>query len=157
MNQKELKIEVPKGFEIDQVNSTFEKIVFKETKKDIKDRIKNFDDVLKELGSSDDDVINYKVVSSNNISKFILASLQIKMIAKVLNEGWIPNWENNSEYKWYPWVSLNQDNELPLDSCLYCVSYACCSAHFCFKSKDVCEYALKTFSKEYSEYFKINS
>lgn len=35
METKELKIEIPKGYEIDKENSTFERIVFKPIKKDI--------------------------------------------------------------------------------------------------------------------------
>lgn len=35
METKELKIQAPKGYEIDKENSTFERIIFKPTKKDI--------------------------------------------------------------------------------------------------------------------------
>ena len=152
---KELKIEIPKGYAI-KAFDTKTGIVSWKKDGNIKDRIKNFDDVLEELGSSDEDVIDYKVLSSNNVSKFILASLQIKMIVRVLNEGWIPDWTNNSEYKWYPWAYLYKNGELPLGNCVYYYSNAGCSAHFCFKSEDICKYAFKTFNKEYFEYFKIN-
>ena len=30
------------------------------------------------------------------------ASLQLYIIANVLNEGWVPDWTSTSEYKWYP-------------------------------------------------------
>nr|DAU65294.1 MAG TPA: hypothetical protein [Caudoviricetes sp.] len=35
MENKELKIEVPQGYEIDKENSTFEKIVFKKVEKEL--------------------------------------------------------------------------------------------------------------------------
>ena len=38
METKELKIEVPEGFEIDREKSTFEKIVFKKVERDLPKR-----------------------------------------------------------------------------------------------------------------------
>ena len=37
MKTQELKIEIPKGFEIDKEKSTFEKIIFKEVKTDLQE------------------------------------------------------------------------------------------------------------------------
>lgn len=44
METKELKIEAPKGYEIDKENSTFERIIFKPIKKDI-----TYDDVCNSI------------------------------------------------------------------------------------------------------------
>ncbi len=31
----------------------------------------------------------------------------MKLLAKTLNEGWLPNWDNPNEYKHYPWFYMD--------------------------------------------------
>ena len=62
---KELKIEVPKGYEIDKENSTFECIKFKK-----KQEIKTWDDLC-EAGAISDEIIltGYYIYENSNIGK----------------------------------------------------------------------------------------
>jgi len=44
-----LKIEIPKGFEVESFDQNTGEIKFREQQKEVTERIKNFDDVLREL------------------------------------------------------------------------------------------------------------
>lgn len=100
---KEVKIEIPEGYEIDKDNSTFERIVFKEIKK-----VLTYNDVARELFS---DKISHWINSrgtiyiqnfctsindpNNSTSKqqleSILALNKLCNVAKYLNGDWVPN------------------------------------------------------------------
>lgn len=69
----------------------------------ITDRIKTFQDVLEALGfSSYSQVVPFgNPQTKDQVALNALAKIQA--IAKVLNEGWIPNFNNNNEAKYYPY------------------------------------------------------
>ena len=93
METKELKIQVPEGYEIDKENSTFECIKFKKksvTIMDIMDKFKK--------------KCNYptKVLATSNTHMHkILAINGLILVAKYLNEGWVPNFNNSKEPKYF--------------------------------------------------------
>lgn len=91
METKEFKIEVPEGYEIDEENSTFECIKFKKksvTLMDIMDKYEN--------GYS----IKLLATSNTHMHK-ILAINSLILVAKYLNEGWVPNFNNSKEPKYF--------------------------------------------------------
>lgn len=106
---KELKIEIPKGFEVDNFDKVTGKITFKEVKKEVMDRIKTPDDALRELGECDEDVKEYRKLQSVNIAPHILNNQLAIIIVKALNEGWVGDWNNSNEYKYYPWFYLGKN------------------------------------------------
>ena len=93
METKELKVLVPEGYEIDKENSTFECIKFK--KKPV--TIMSIMDEFKEKR-------NYPVkvlaISNTHMHK-ILAINSLILVAKYLNEGWVPNFNNSKEPKYF--------------------------------------------------------
>ena len=93
MKTKELKIQVPEGYEIDKENSTFECIKFK--KKPV--TIMGIMDEFKEKR-------NYPVkvlATSNTHMHKILAINSLILVAKYLNEGWVPSFNNSNEPKYF--------------------------------------------------------
>lgn len=108
MENKELKIVPPKGYEIDKDNSTFDKIVFKEIKKTV-----TYNDIADNLfynkkcyfyssEESHDLIIKYqptKTHQKSNISttreqlESILALNKLCNVAKYLNGDWLPKHE----------------------------------------------------------------
>lgn len=101
---KEIKIETPKGYEIDKENSTFEHIVFKEVKKQL-----TYEDIAKKLflndkivfyinpngkvkqifGSTATDIDPNNAVSKEQLES-ILALNKLCNVAKYLNDDWLP-------------------------------------------------------------------
>jgi len=71
--------------------------------KDIKDRIKNFDDVLNENGITKEDFEN----SCKGLELDEIAYRKAKLVCLAFNEGWKPNWNNSKEYKYSPWFKMD--------------------------------------------------
>lgn len=87
---------------------------------DVRERIKTFEDACRELDSRCED--NHPLVSefealqgyfceNDNLSKDVLAYLQLRIICAALNEGWEPTFANE-EYRWYPWFVIYTKDEL---------------------------------------------
>lgn len=122
------------------LEETFGKDFF--TKK-VTERILNWDDVLAELGITKFD--NYG-------SDDEVAYRQLKLIAKALNEGWEPNWDNSNQPKWYPWFYMNSASGFSFLG-TYCVlSNSRVSARLCFKTEELANHAAKTFTDIYKKY-----
>jgi len=118
--------------------------------KNIMDQVKDFNDILRIAGKKLEEILPYnkptnkKQEAQNNFAK-------IQLIEEILNEGWLPNWNNHNEYKYYPyfehkvrggWEHCGRGGR-------HCVSYAEVAY---FKSSFLATFAGKTFIKEYSNY-----
>lgn len=117
MENKELKIQVPEGYEIDRENSTFEKIVFKKIENELP---KSWED-LYEVGGWFVD-FQSKVVTSGSMrtadsvknrfpteeeAKACVALAQLCQLRDRYNDGWKPDWNITSETKYVIEVSKN--------------------------------------------------
>lgn len=85
--------------------------------KDIKDRIKTFDDACNALGEDNPLVLLYDVfqneiatAESHNGDKDVMAYLKLRIIVAALNEGWKPQFTTD-EVRWYPWFWLYTKEE----------------------------------------------
>src|SRR5688500_13359184 len=97
-----LKIEIPNGFEIDSFNQSTGEIKFKEKPKKVTERIRTVADVLADNGFSKEGFDEWcEGLDTDEIAYRIL-----KLLAKSLNEGWLPDWGNSNEYKYYAWFEM---------------------------------------------------
>lgn len=64
----------------------------------ITDRVKNFDDICLFAGTTD--YAFHAGCAAEGITKDEIADRKWKLIIKVLNEGWMPNWAENNEKKY---------------------------------------------------------
>ena len=79
--------------------------------KDIRDRIKTFNDAFHELGDKHELVRAYNnLIVSNCMSKDIIAYAKLKIIAEALNEGWKPTFKDG-ECRYYPWFYIYTKKE----------------------------------------------
>ena len=121
------------------------------------DKIKSLDDIINILGNDDIDVIHYnKLISDVNAKKYDISEYAIILIAKVLNEGWVPNWNNTNEYKWYNWFRWQAST-----SCFvfggkgyvaWCASTGG-SSRLCFREESLAAFAANRFSDFYNLYY----
>ena len=126
----------------------------------ITDRVKTFDDALKiyqetsYLSPLRKELLNYIGPDEETLSS--QASEQLKIIAEVLNEGWTPDWNNSSEYKYYPYFDM-RNNTLVYSYCNFSFwnvsSYA--GSRLCFKTSALAEYAGKQFIEIYKQSFML--
>ena len=106
----------------------------------IQEKIQTPEDALKELGESDEDVIQYrKLQSIYGLAEYILNHQLAIIIIKALNEGWIGDWGNSNEYKYFIWWNMDK-KALSYDRCDYWGSYSLTSARLCLKNKELCKY-----------------
>jgi hypothetical protein len=128
------------------LENTFGKSFFSQK---ITDRIKTFEDVLEAFGILPS---AFKAVTAYDLPDEI-AYKQLKLIVKVLNEGWEPNWDNSNEYKYYPWMCMDS----PSGFGLICVSYSSSTSgvgsRLCFKSEALAKYAAEQFKSVYEQFF----
>ena len=90
---KELKINIPEGYEIDESKSTFEKIVFK--KKDTKPR--SWEEYIAKVPENK----LYKVwgaVEGEELSKAFIAMTQLMSLRQAWIDDWKPDWDGKTYY-----------------------------------------------------------
>lgn len=83
--------------------------------KDIRDRVKTFEDACNELGQDHPLVVQYLQTSSayrgDALSEDLIAYLKVRIITAALNEGWTPQFTTD-EYRYYPWFVLYTQKEI---------------------------------------------
>ena len=150
---KTLKIEIPKGFEIDSFDVKTGEIKFKEAPKDIKEKIKTFSDVLNHLGIDEEDFED----ENKNLSPDEVAYRKVKLIVNALNDGWNPDWTDSSQYKYSPWFKMGSSSGSGFSYDVYGYWYtgSYVGSRLCFKSRELAEYAGKQFTEIYKEFMTI--
>ena len=149
---KQLKIEIPEGFKVDEFNPESGIIKFKPIPQDIKDRIKTLDDVYN-YHDIDKDEFNRRFKSCTEDE---IAYKHLKLITSALNEGWEPDWGNGQWDKWFNWFNMPSENgRFSFIGSYYRYSASNSAARLCFKSKDLAEYAAKQFLYVYEKYMVI--
>lgn len=133
MKTKELKIQVPEGYEIDKENSTFECIKFK--KKSI-----SFVDIIDKYENERSYPIKLLATSNNHMKK-IIAINSLILVAKYLNKGWVPNFNSCKRRNYYITI---RDNKLCLDYCFYINT----GAVIYFRSEKLAQQAIDILGEE---------
>ena len=138
---KEFKIEVPKGYEIDKEQSTFERIVFKEAKKGLPQSWEELEMIsgayitseLSSIGFANrcktdkDDFKN--VFPTRELAEAALAMAQLLQLRDRWNDGWIPDW-----------ISCDSKNTIAVYEDKVRVQYNISESHpLVFKSKELAE------------------
>lgn len=131
MEQKEIKIDCPKGFEIDKENSTFECIKFKPVKKELPKTWKEFcethprkvgegyvktDSSCRVVWAPDprNPEDDRNLLPSEELAEAMLALCQLIQLRDCYNDGWTPDWTNSDETKY---VIFQHKGEIILDRC----------------------------------------
>lgn len=157
MKTIEIPIQVPNGFKIDSLDKEKSIITCSEIPKDIKERIKTIEDACNELGEDDEDVKALRVIENLDVPKHIISQLQSIIIVKALNEGWIPDWGNSNQYKYFPYFYMEKSSAggfvYYADSYWSTNTYV--GSRLCLISRELAEYAGKQFKEIYEEYFVI--
>lgn len=141
--------------------------------KDIKERVKTFDDAVEILGNDNQAVIDYYAIADKTCTEDILAFAKLRVIAEALNEGWKPKFDGD-ECRYYPWFYIYTKEEyekLDEDEKKECrvvgrsnnysnaggglvyayashassLSYSYCGSRLAFKTRELGEYCGKQF------------
>lgn len=117
MEKEVIQVEIPAGKKTAWVDG-FLKLVDaeEEQKKDerpITERVKTFEDACKELGEYHKLVQQFKAIQEAIAEdKEATAYFKLGIITAALNEGWEPDFTNDDEYRYYPYLCLWTKKEL---------------------------------------------
>jgi len=121
----------------------------------ITDRIKTFEDALRELSVSENMHILLSYIGINGDLLAAQAFLKLTLIARALNEGWEPNWQDDDEVKYYPWFDMSAASGFAFHVCDGWHSTSFVGSRLCFKTSELAEYAGKQFIDLYKEMFLL--
>jgi hypothetical protein len=148
---KEFKIEIPKGYEIDKENSTFEKIVFKKveeklTYEKIADKLFQYKKHYYIAG--DGSIMGTSIgwscpntASTKHQLERLLALNKLMNVAHYLNDGWEPDWKDGSQKFFMYYNTTNKDIEIDVNTYFN-------SGVVYFKSKKLAEQAIEILGEE---------
>ena len=116
---------------------------------EIKERIKSFDDVLRENGIVKLDFEK----SCQGLTPDEVAYKQVKEIVKAFNEGWTPDWTNSNEGKYYPWFKMGSPSGggFSYDVCDGWAAGSYVGSRLCFKNSDLAKHAANLFLDIYKD------
>ncbi|OFY87869.1 MAG: hypothetical protein A3F72_03075 [Bacteroidetes bacterium RIFCSPLOWO2_12_FULL_35_15] len=120
-------------------------------------KIKTFEDACKALNTSE--TLPDVSALPEKHQKALLSHYKLIIITQALNEGWEPNWNNKNEWKYFPWFEVDASNEKPSGFGVSDSAYAgwstltYCGSRLCFKSSDLCLYAVEQFKQLYIDYY----
>lgn len=173
---KKIEIEIPDGKRAEWVNGVL--TLVDEKPKDVTERIKTFEDAVKELGSEHPVCRDYFEINDYH-SPDLVAYLKLRIICAALNEGWKPKFTED-ERRYYPWFWLytkteiedmsedNKRNLVIIDTGDYDTEYtglvfaysntvpsyafANFGSRLCLKNSDLAEYCGKQFINLWADY-----
>lgn len=121
MSTKEMKIQVPEGYEIDKEKSTFEKIVFKKVDDLPKSWeelefidgffVSSLSDIAKIGNNTTNDENNKNVFPTKEEAEACLALAQLCQLRDRYNDGWKPDWRTGSKIKYCITIDENKITE----------------------------------------------
>ncbi|MCZ8353939.1 MAG: hypothetical protein O9340_04340 [Cyclobacteriaceae bacterium] len=146
-----LKIQIPEGYQIDNVDMNSGEIKFKPVPKDVRERFKTVSDVLAHhlLTEEEFDEKCEDLTADEKAYRFL------KMLAQCLNEGWQPDWNNENQPKYYPWFYMGGSSGFRSYFFVNWDSYSNVGSRLCFKSSVLAEYAGTQFLNQYKQFMTI--
>lgn len=122
---------------------------------DITDHVKTFEDACEILGI-EGDVINGSISDAlAGDADSIAAYAKLIIIARALNEGWVPDWSSSSQYKYIPWFKHKSGFGLSSYGYVGWATTTPVGSRLCFKTKELAEYAAMQFADLYNDYLSI--
>lgn len=121
--------------------------------KNITDRIKTIQDAINELGETDVEVVELRKLENANITSHILYRQQAVVIAKALNEVWVPDFSNLDQTKYQPWFDYRSSaGGFVYDGNGEWGTYTDVGSRLCFHSSELAKYFGNQFIEIHRKY-----
>jgi hypothetical protein len=115
--------------------------------KPVTERIQTFDDIIAESGKP------ASYFTDKNLSADELGYRKVKAICEVYNEGWVLDFTDKNQKKWYPYFDASSSFGFSASICVYWYANSTGGSRLCsFKSEELARDAGKKFIKEYEEW-----
>lgn len=113
--------------------------------------IKTFEDACKKLGINPDQLPDVALIE---FRKPIIAAYKLMIIYKAINDGWVPDWSNDDEYKYYPWFGILSSGFGFSGTYYDCGnSFSNVGSRLCTDTREKALYIAAQFEQEYKDYF----
>ncbi len=112
--------------------------------------IESFEDACIKLGISSD--LPKIIGIGDKITNKFLAEHQLTTIIKALNNGWYPNWNDSTEYKYWAWFNLSCG--FSYYDVYYSTTLATAPSALCLKSNELALYCSQKFLHLYKDYYE---
>jgi hypothetical protein len=114
--------------------------------------IKTFEDACKKLGIDPSKLPDVSGLLEE-FAKPIIAHYKLIIIYKAINNGWVPDWSNDDQYKYYPWFWVLSSGFGFSDSgYLYDITGTTVGSRLCTDESDKAKYIATQFEAEYKDY-----
>lgn len=127
----------------------------KTTSGNITDQVKTFDDACRILGIDGNILTGSLSDALANDADSVTAYTKLIIIARALNQGWVPDWSNSSQYKYVPWFKHKSGFGLSFYDYGGWYTNTGVGSRLCYKSKDLAEYAATQFADLYNDFLTI--
>lgn len=136
--------------------SVFDYFYKEEEYEEVTDRVKSYEDACKVLGV---EPINEQNAKAQGFRPDEIARRKLETIAAALNEGWLPDWNNTNEYKYYPYFYIQENAKCKGSAGLsyayttYAATftYAYFGSRLCFYASRLAKYAGDHFADLYEQ------
>lgn len=136
--------------------SVFDYFYKEEEYEEVTDRVKSYEDACKVLGV---EPINEQNAKAQGFRPDEIARRKLETIAAALNEGWLPDWNNTDEYKYYPYFYIQENAKckgfagLSCANTNYAATYASANigSRLCFYASRLAKYAGDHFADLYEQ------
>lgn len=125
-------------------------------KRKITDRVTSLLDAIEIVGVNEDvkRLLSYNGKDSVMLGAKALASLTI--INQALNEGWVPDYNDKKEYKYYPWFEYKPGVGFSSGDCVCADARTCVGSRLSFKTSELAKYAGQQFESIYNDFLTYN-
>lgn len=117
--------------------------------------IKTFEDACKVIGTTEQE-FNEKF-KATGLGIDTIAYEKLKIIVATINRGWMPDWTNSNQCKYYPYFTLSSGSGFSGRGCVFSYSSSHVGSRLCFESREKCLYAANQFTDIYKDFFTINN
>lgn len=111
--------------------------------------IKTFEDACKELD------INPQAVYYGNDTTDEIAYKKLKIVIRAINQGWIPDWDNIDQRKWWPYFNLSSGFGFSHTHYYYDGTNTDVGSRLCFETQEKAAYAGQQFIDLYKEFLTL--
>ena len=114
--------------------------------------IKTFEDACQKLGIDPAHLPDTSMIPAE-FAKPIIAVYKLMIIFKAINNGWIPDWSNRNQYKYYAWFWVSSSGVgFSPSGYGYSGTRTTVGSRLCTDTSDKAEYIAEQFKSEYQEY-----
>lgn len=115
--------------------------------------IKTFEDACRKENIDPEKLPDVSMLSEE-FRKPVIANYKLQVIYKAINNGWKPDWNNDNQWKYYPWYSVLSSG-FGFSHSLYYYTYTLTDvgSRLCTDTSEKALYIAKQFEAEYIDYF----